>query len=150
MLLNLQVVAAKDFRQLNFGDSCEDLDDLELNQGSTKSKIDDRIYKGSFIYHGIQLQGQAIIAYDCGSDDLFRGGFVYYQFFDLDTAEKFLQITANLISDVHGSPMEINVLGVSENNFKVNMSWELQERSIVVGSDTKGSSYMVGLSFVHP
>ncbi len=146
----LQVAIANDFRQLNFGDSCDDLDELELSLGSVKSDIDERIYKGAFIYHGLQLHGKAIIAYDCGSDNLFKGGFVYYKFYDFDTAEKFLQISANLITDIHGSPLEVNVSGATEYNFRVNLSWELEDRSIVVGSDTKGSSYMVGLSFVRP
>ena len=66
---------------------------------------------------------------------------------NFDRAEKFLTIAANLITDAHGSPEEVLVLGASEFNFNITFSWSLQNTAIVVGSSTSGSMYGIGLEF---
>ena len=147
LILSSQCIYAADFRTLNFGDSCSNVERKELELGSVKISKNKPIFKGNFVYNGLGLEGNALISYECGENNLFKSGFIYYRFYEFENAENFLTIAANLITDVHGSPGEMLVLGTTENNFHITFSWSLKNTTIVVGSNTLRNIYGVGLEF---
>ena len=80
LLVLLQPANAEDFRTLNFGESCIDVDRKELALGSVKLSEAKPIFQGRFDYHGIGLEGKALIAYNCGENNSLQSGFIYYRF----------------------------------------------------------------------
>lgn len=147
LILSSQCVYAEDFRTLNFGDSCSNVDRKELALGSVKMSKTKPLFKGDFVYNGFGLEGKALISYECGENNLLKSGFVYYRFHEFDHAEKFLTLVANIITDTHGSPEEILVLGANEQNFNITFSWSFKNTALVVGSNTLRNVYGVGLEF---
>ena len=147
LLLILQPIHAKDFRALNFGDSCSNVESQEIELGSKKSNSINSAYEGTFTYNGLKLNEEALISYNCGDNNIFKSGYVFYRFLDFDNAEAFLILASQIISDAHGEPGEIIVFGGTKFNFKITYVWDLEDTSIVIGSNTSGNQYGIGLKF---
>ena len=81
-------VFAKDFRVLNFGDSCVNLVEQEFSLGSQQigeSKVN---FVGYFVYKDVPLGEEVKIKYNCNKRQVFQSGYIFYEFENDDGTNK--------------------------------------------------------------
>lgn len=72
----LPAAEAADFRTLDYGARCDNVEALETQQGSTD--LDDRLPSGyQFAFHDRFADHDALIAYSCREGVFFRGAYIF-------------------------------------------------------------------------
>jgi hypothetical protein len=67
---------AADFRVLDFGTPCEQIESLELARGSTK--LDGKLPSGyQFAFHTREMERDGLAVYACDGGKFYRGGYIF-------------------------------------------------------------------------
>ncbi len=122
--LATNTVFAKDFRALNYGDKCDNLAHVEADLGTIQ--VSGNVFKGIFVYQGIQIGEEATIYYSC-TDSNFESGMVLYKLHSERELEKFIDEVKQLMSDFHTAPAN-NSLEQSKMKMTV---WKLENSNYI-------------------
>jgi len=92
--------SAKDFRGANFGDSCSQILEYELNQGS---KLIEKNYNDMYIFENVYIDRSATIIYECKNGSFFAGNY-QYTLPTLRAANDFFTVAVSQLESYYGQP----------------------------------------------
>jgi hypothetical protein len=140
----IEITLANDFRVLDFGDECENIDKLELKLGS-QIIIRDEAYLGSFEYQGLKISDKAFIYYRCTKEGVFLEGAISVATESIQEAEKKFNEVHKILINIHGPSKEMISSDVKERypSFGSIKGWNLSGYHIRL----HGTSNLVAIVF---
>jgi hypothetical protein len=104
-------------------------------------QVSGNVFKGLFVYQGIQIGEEATIYYSC-PDSIFESGIILYKLHSDHELEKFINEVKQLISDFHAAPVN-NSLEQSMIQMTV---WKLENSSYISLGEVHGNSVAITFS----
>ena len=136
---------AKDFRALNFGEPCQDLDQYEMNVGSILGKD----YTGyHYNFGNVLFDRSVIITYLCDTENKFKRGTLRYVFESTESAKEYFETISPQLSYKYGDPLVTEDEG---EHFGMRAFWRNQNSSIllsVIESHSDDGKTYVGINFL--
>ena len=136
---------AKDFRALNFGEPCQNLDQYEMNEGSILGK-DFTGYHYNF--ENVLFDRQVIITYLCNTENKFIKGILRYGFESTGSAKEYFETISPQLSYIYGDPLVTEDEG---EHFGMRAFWRNQNSRIllsVIESHSDDGKTYVGINFI--
>jgi hypothetical protein len=134
---------AKDFRALNFGEPCQDLDQYEMNEGSILGRD---VTGYHYNFESVLFDRQVIITYLCDSENKFIRGILRYGFESAESAKEYFETISPQLSYIYGDPQV-----TEDEHFGMRAFWRNQNSSIllsVIESHSGDRKTYVGINFV--
>lgn len=136
---------AKDFRALNFGEPCQELEQYETNAGSISGK-DFIGYQYNF--ENVLFDRQVLITYLCDGENKFLRGDLRYGFESTQSAKEYFETISPQLSYKYGDPQ---LTDREEEDPGMRAFWQNQNSSIllrVIEPHSDDGKTFVGVSFV--
>jgi len=134
---------AKDFRALNFGEPCKDLDQYEMNEGSILGK---NFVGYHYNFENVLFDRQVLITYLCDTENKFIRGILRYGFESTESAKEYFETISPQLSYKYGDP-----LVTEDEHFGMRTFWRNQNSSIllsIIESHSDDGKTYVGINFV--
>jgi hypothetical protein len=136
---------ARDFRALNFGEPCQDLDQYEMNEGSILGKD----FVGyHYNFENVLFDRQVLITYLCDTENKFIRGKLRYEFESTESAKQYFKTISPQLSYKYGDSL---VTEHEDEHFGMRVFWRNQNSSIllsVIESHSDDGKTYVGINFV--
>jgi hypothetical protein len=136
---------ANDFRALNFGEPCQELDQYEMNEGSILG-TDFTGYQYNF--ENVLFDRQVLITYLCDAENKFIRGVLRYGFESTQSAKEYFATISPQLSYIYGDPL---IIDNEEEHIGMRAFWKNQASSIhlrVIESHSNDGKTYVGINFV--
>ena len=130
-LVSTNLLAA-DFRSLDFGDSCADINREEYRSGNTPKTSSDSPDE-HYAFNGVFLDRTTTITYYCGKDDIFDQGLYLFTFTSEQDLNTFFEIAKLNLEYLLGPPTFDGTKLSSESFnsvFRYDLRWDKEHATI--------------------
>ncbi len=129
-------VLAADFRERNFGESCEGIEIDENRLGSSPDSSNTR--SKSFGFDAVYLDRFVKVGYFCSDENKFIKGMYWFKFTSKSEQADFLEVSVPQLADLYGEPESNSLASVDseKDDLYLHLFW--------INGDTKISASLSG------